>query len=62
MFPARVEKTRSNPQQADNCKAIAKRAKLKPGDFWLHKFRANVRDPAISGAVWTYALCNLGWP
>jgi integrase/recombinase XerD len=24
----------------DNCKAIAKRAKLKPSDFWLHKFRA----------------------
>jgi hypothetical protein len=24
----------------DNCKAIAKRAKLKAEDFWLHKFRA----------------------
>jgi integrase/recombinase XerD len=24
----------------DNCKAIAKRAKLKPENYWLHKFRA----------------------
>jgi integrase/recombinase XerD len=24
----------------DNCKAIARRAQLKPEDFWLHKFRA----------------------
>jgi hypothetical protein len=24
----------------DNCKAVAKRAKLSPDNFWLHKFRA----------------------
>jgi integrase/recombinase XerD len=35
----------------DNCKAIAKRAKLKPGDFGLHKFRATFATRHLWGGV-----------
>jgi integrase len=35
----------------DCCKAIAKRAKLNPDDWWLHKFRATFATWALWGGV-----------
>jgi integrase/recombinase XerD len=35
----------------DTCKAVAKRAKLNPSDFWLHKFRATFATWALWAGV-----------
>jgi integrase len=42
---------RHRTQLLDWCKAVAKRAKLNPDDFWLHKFRATFATRHLQGGV-----------
>jgi integrase len=50
IFPTRNGTPRKHRKQLlDLCKAIAKRAKLDPEDFWLHKLQGHVRHAAPSG-------------
>lgn len=52
VFPTRNGTPRKHRTQLlDLCKAIAKRAKLNPEDFWLHKFRATFATRHLQGGV-----------
>jgi integrase len=52
IFPTRNGTPRKHRTQLlDLCKAIAKRAKLDPNDFWLHKFRATYATRHLQGGV-----------
>jgi integrase/recombinase XerD len=49
LFPTSVCKPKFD--FLDTCKAIAKRAKLNPEDFWLHKFRSTFATWALWAGV-----------
>jgi integrase/recombinase XerD len=52
VFPTRNDTPRRHRTQLlDLCKAIAKRAKLNPDDFWLHKFRATFATMHLQAGV-----------
>lgn len=52
IFPTRNGTPRKHRTQLlDLCKAVAKRAKLDPEDFWLHKFRATFATRHLQGGV-----------
>jgi integrase len=52
IFPTRNGTPRKHRTQLlDACKAVAKRAKLNPDDFWLHKFRATFATRHLQGGV-----------
>ena len=52
VFPTRNGTPRRHRTQLlDLCKAIAKRAKLNPDDFWLHKFRASFATKHLRAGV-----------
>jgi integrase/recombinase XerD len=52
LFPTRNDTPRRHRTQLlDLCKAIAQRAKLNPGDFWLHKFRATFATMHLQAGV-----------
>ncbi len=44
----------------DACKMVAKRAKLNPHDFWLHKFRGRLPHGRC-GAASIFELFSCGW-
>jgi integrase/recombinase XerD len=52
VFPTRNNTPRRHRTQLlDICKAIARRAKLNPDDFWLHKFRATFATMHLQAGV-----------
>ncbi len=52
VFPMRNGTPRRHRTQLlDLCKAIAKRAKLNPDDFWLHKFRSTFATMHLQAGV-----------
>lgn len=52
VFPTRNGTPRRHrTQMLDLCKAIARRAKLNPDDFWLHKFRATFATMHLQAGV-----------
>jgi integrase/recombinase XerD len=52
LFPTRNGTPRRHRTQLlDLCKAIAKRAKLNPDEFWLHKFRATFATMHLQAGV-----------
>jgi integrase/recombinase XerD len=52
LFPTRNNTPRRHRTQLlDLCKSIAKRAKLNPDDFWLHKFRATFATMHLQAGV-----------